>query len=73
MFTIIEGAVAILRKPKGVYVQANMYYRLNSKSIYVKAAGGFIRIAAKFGDTWATSHPDYKVVEIDGFDEDALV
>ena len=66
MFTILDGAIAVLRKPKGVYVQANLYSY--GGHIWVKAAGGFLRIVAhKFGDAWSTTHLDYKVVDFSGF------
>lgn len=66
MFTVIEGAVAILRKPKGVYVQANLY--AYKGKTWVKAAGGFLRISpTPFGGDYTTSHPDYKVVDFNGF------
>jgi hypothetical protein len=69
MFTVYDGAVALLRKPKGVFVQASLYTHLRSGQTFVKAAGGYLRIsAAPFGDYWTTSHPDYKVVELSGFD-----
>lgn len=63
MFTIIEDGIAILRAPKGVYRQSKVYHWRGR--VYVAYGSGFLRITAKFGDSWGTSHPDVKVVEID--------
>lgn len=62
-FHKIDDANAIVRLPKGVYKQVAVYRR--GKRIFVPHAGGFVRVVAKFGDVWLTSHPDIKVEEID--------
>lgn len=63
LFSVIDDGVAILRKPKGIHVQAKLYHR--DGRVFVGAAGGFIRIGDKL-DTYVTSHPDYKVLELEG-------
>jgi len=63
LFTLIDDGVAIVRKPKGVQVQAKLYHR--NGQVFIGAAGGFLRISDKF-DTYGTSHPDYKVLELEG-------
>jgi len=64
LFTIIEDAQAIVRLPKGVHKQVKVYHRTGR--IYVAHGGGFVCVTAKFGDAHGTSHPDVKVVDIDG-------
>lgn len=64
LFEVIEDAVAIVRYPKGVYKQTKVHRRGGRQ--HIPHAGGFIRITAKFGDTWGTSHPDIKVQEMEG-------
>lgn len=63
-FTLIDDGLAVVRKPKGVFVQTKLYHR--DGKIFINAAGGFVRICAKFDDTYTTSHPDYKVLELEG-------
>lgn len=63
LFSLIEDATAIVRAPKGVLKQTKVYRR--GERIFVPHAGGFIRICAKFGDLFSTSHPDIKVEELD--------
>lgn len=63
MFHLIEDATAILRMPRGVFRQAKMYHR--GERLYCGYGAGFVRVTAKFGDSWGTSHPDIKVVEFD--------
>lgn len=64
MFNVIEGGYAIVRKPKGIFIQAKIYHRLGL--VYFAASGGFIRIADRFGNRYTTSHPDFYVEEISG-------
>lgn len=66
LFEVIEDAVAIVRYPKGVYKQTKVYRRGDRR--YVSHSGGFLRITAKFGSTWGTSHPDIKVEEVENVD-----
>lgn len=63
LFTIIEDGVAIIRAPKGVFKQAKVYQR--GGRVFVGHSGGFIRVCAKFGDTFGTSHPDIKVIDLE--------
>lgn len=63
LFTLIDDGVAIIRKPPGVFVQAKLYHR--GGKVFVGAAGGFVRITDKF-DTYGTSHPNIKVLELSG-------
>ena len=65
LFTLIIDGQAIVRKPKGVFVQAKLYHR--GGQVYFAASGGFIRINRKWGsDPYGTTHPDYKVLELEG-------
>ncbi len=64
LFHEIEDGIAIVRKPRGVHVQTKIYQR--NGRVYIGAGGGFIRITARFGEEYGTSHPDYKVLEIEG-------
>lgn len=66
LFSVIDDAVAIVRLPKGVYKQTKIYRR--GARLYVPHGGGYVRIGARFGDTWCTSHPDVKVAEMEGVD-----
>ena len=62
VMTRIEDASAFVRLPKGIYKQVDVYHR--GERVFVPHSGGFLRICAKFGDTFTTSHPDIKVLEI---------
>jgi hypothetical protein len=64
MFHQIEDGVAVIRAPKGVYRQSKVYRR--GSRIYVQYGSGYVRVTAKFGDTWGTSHPDVRVEDIEG-------
>lgn len=46
----------------GVYKQAQLYHRQGR--VFAKHAGGFVRICARFGDSWGTSHPSVRVVDM---------
>ncbi len=63
LFNKIEGGVAIVRKPKGYLVQAELYSR--GHQVYIKTGAGFIRIAENVGDCYLTVNPDYKVLELE--------
>jgi hypothetical protein len=63
LFSIIDDAKAIIRLPKGVEKQVDLFHR--NGSVYVPHGGGFVRVTTKFGDTHSTSHPSVKVVEFD--------
>lgn len=63
MFHVIEEATAIIRKPRGIYSQVKMYRR--GDRLFVGYGSGYLRITAKFGDSWGTSHPDIKVVDFE--------
>jgi len=63
LFTLIDDGVAIIRKPPGVFMQTKLYHR--GGDVYINAAGGFVRICAKF-DTYGTTHPNIKVLELSG-------
>lgn len=64
LFTVIDDATAIIKLPKGVMKQVKVYAR--GDRVFVPHSGGYIRVTAKFGDTFGTSHPDIKVAEIEG-------
>lgn len=65
LFSLVDDAAAIVRMPKGVLKQTKVYHR--GSTVYVPHAGGFVRVTAMFGtDPFTTSHPDIKVVEIEG-------
>lgn len=63
LFHEIPDAQCIVRCKGGVYKQAKLYRR--GEHTYVGARGGFVRICAKFGDTWPTSAPDITVVDME--------
>lgn len=62
LFHKIPDAEAIIRVANGVYKQAEVYHR--GERVFIGAAGGFVRVVAKFGDEWGTSHPKIKVLDI---------
>lgn len=62
LFHEIPDAAAIIRAKGGVFKQTKVFHRAGR--LYVNAAGGFVRVCAKFGDTWGTSAPNVTVVEI---------
>lgn len=62
LFHRIDDAQAIMRVKGGVFKQAELYRR--GGTVYVKAAGGFVRVCAKFGDTWGTSNPGVNVLDM---------
>jgi hypothetical protein len=64
--SLVEDASAWVRLKRGVFKQADVYRR--GRHCYIKHAGGFIRICEKFGNEWLTSHPDIKVLELEGFE-----
>lgn len=63
LFSKIEDATAIVRYPKGVHKQVNMYHR--GETVYVAHGGGYVRIVQRFGKETElmTGHPDIKVVD----------
>ena len=61
LFHLIEDAEAIIYQG-GVYKQVKLYHR--GERVFIGIGGGFARITAKFGDSWGTSHPKAKVVDI---------
>lgn len=63
MIVVIDDAIAFVRYPKGVFRQAKLYSR--GERIYVQHGTGYVRLCAKFGNEFLTSHPDIKVIEID--------
>lgn len=65
VFTVIDGAVCILRLPKGVFKQSELYHR--GKRLYVKHGSGFVEVRSKdaHGGEHSTSHPDVKLIEWD--------
>jgi len=63
LFTVIDDAVAIVRLKNGVQKQTKMYSR--GDRVFIPHGGGYLRITAKFGDTFGTSHPDIKVEEFE--------
>jgi hypothetical protein len=63
LFSVIDEGVAIIRCANGVFKQTKVYQRAGR--VYVAHGGGFIRVTAKFGETFGTSHPNVKVVELE--------
>ncbi len=62
LFHEIPDELAIIRLRGGVYKQTKLYRR--GDTIFVGAAGGFVRVLHKFGDTWGTSHPTTTVIDM---------
>ena len=62
LFHRIDDAECIIRVKGGVFKQAELYRR--GDRVFVKAAGGFVRIVAPFGDTWGTSNPGINVIDM---------
>lgn len=65
LFGRIEDATAIVRYPKGVHKQVNMYHR--GETVYVQHGGGYVRIVQRFGKETElmTAHPDIKVINFE--------
>jgi len=65
LFTSVAGGHAILRAPKGVLKQSDVYRRHDR--LYVKAQGGFVEIRYLDAHTGlhSTGHPDVKIVEFE--------
>lgn len=65
LFSRIENATAIVRYPKGVHKQVNMYHR--GETVYVQHGGGYVRIVQRFGKETElmTAHPDIKVIDFE--------
>lgn len=62
LFHRIDDAECIIRAKGGVFKQAELYRR--GDRVFVKASGGYVRIVAKFGDTWGTSAPGINVIDM---------
>lgn len=62
LFHEIPDELAIIRLRGGVYKQTKLYRR--GDMMFAGAAGGFVRILPKFGDTWGTSHPNVTVIDM---------
>lgn len=60
----IEGAKAFLRAKYGVYREVEVYRR--GDYLYVPHGKGFLRITAMWDGQWGTSHPNVKVLELEG-------
>jgi hypothetical protein len=63
LFHVIDDGVAIV-KVGSVYKQTKLYRR--GDRLFVTHAGGYVRICAKFGDTWGTAMPNIKVIDFEG-------
>lgn len=65
VFSQIDGALAIVRYPKGVFKQVKLYHR--KTRVYIPHAGGFILVRGQdiCSDAYFTSHPDIKLIEYD--------
>lgn len=66
LFHKIEGAVAIVRGPKCVEKQVDMFRR--GERVFVPYSGGFVRIVARMGgegQPFGTAHPSVSVVEFE--------
>lgn len=64
--TAVDGALAFIRLPKGVYRQGSVYRR--GAFHYIKHGAGFVRIVSKWDGYWTTTNPDVKVLEVEGVD-----
>jgi len=64
LFHLIDDGIAIVRAPRGVYKQTKVYRR--GSSVYIGHGVGFLRICAPFDNRYGTSHPDFKVEELEG-------
>lgn len=62
LFHRIDDAECIIRVKGGVFKQAELYRR--GDRVYVKTAGGFLRIAVKFDSMWGTSNPAVNVIDM---------
>jgi hypothetical protein len=60
----IEGAKAFLRARNGVYREVDVYSRGEYK--YIPYGKGFLRLVSKWDNQWLTSHPNVKVLELEG-------
>ncbi len=63
LFHVIDDGVAIIRSGQ-IWKQVKLYQRAGV--LFVPHGGGYVRVTARFGDTWGTSVPSVKVVEMDG-------
>jgi hypothetical protein len=65
VFTQIDGAQAIVRYPKGVHKQVQLYHRRDR--VYIPHSGGFVEVRDQEvnAETLTTAHPDVKVIEYD--------
>lgn len=63
LFHVIDDGVAIIRSGQ-IWKQTKLYKR--GQMLFVPHGGGYIRICDKFGDTWGTSVPSVKVIELEG-------
>lgn len=64
LFSEVVGGVAIVRQAPGILKQLPLFARRGQ--VFVKHAGGFVRISDKLGDSYLTVHPNLKVLELDG-------
>lgn len=62
LFHRIDDAEAIIRAKGGVFKQTEVFRR--GEQVFVKAAGGFVRLAPKFNGAWGTSNPGVTVIDI---------
>jgi hypothetical protein len=60
----IDGAKAFIRARNGVYREVDVYARGEYK--YVPYGKGFLRLCTKWDNNWLTSHPNVKVLELEG-------
>lgn len=62
LFHEMPDEQAVIRVGRGVYKQAKLFRR--GDQVFVAAAGGYVRVLKKFGDTWGTSHPATTVIDM---------
>ena len=62
LFHQIEDAEAIVRLKGGVHKQLKLYRRRDR--IFIGISGGYLRVCAKFGDTWGTANPSINVIDM---------
>jgi hypothetical protein len=69
VFTVIDSNLALVRYPKGVFRQVQMYRR--GDRVYLPHSGGYIEVRGlqPHDGSFATSHPDIKLLEFDNVDD----
>jgi hypothetical protein len=66
LFHLIDDGVAIIRVGGTLFKQVKVYHR--GSNVFIAHAGGFARVTAKFGDSYGTSAPNVRVLELEASD-----